>query len=138
MNRIDEIINQVTKKECVVADIGSDHAFVALKLLDKGFVKTIYNVEINEIPLQNSINNTAAYLKTGTLPSPTISPATQPNLFILFHARDINRVGDIEQPRAPRNTRISPIDIFLIPIAIIAVIIPTKTEVMIIFLLSFL
>jgi tRNA A22 N-methylase len=65
MNRIDEIINQVTKKECVVADIGSDHAFVALKLLDKGFVKTIYNVEINEIPLQNSINNTAAYLKTG-------------------------------------------------------------------------
>lgn len=65
MSRFDEIINQITKKECVVADIGSDHAFVALRLLDKGIVKTIYNVEINKIPLQNSINNTAPYLKTG-------------------------------------------------------------------------
>lgn len=65
MSRFDEIINQITKKECVVADIGSDHAFVALRLLDKGIVKTIYNVEINKIPLQNSINNTLQYLKTG-------------------------------------------------------------------------
>jgi len=65
MNRIDEIIKQITKKQCVVADIGSDHAFVALKLLEKDCVKIIYNVEINEIPLQNSINNTAPYLKTG-------------------------------------------------------------------------
>lgn len=65
MSRIDEIVNRIAKKECVVADIGSDHAFVALKLLDKGIINTIYNVEINEIPLQNSINNTVQYLKTG-------------------------------------------------------------------------
>ena len=64
MNRIKAIVKRIKKKECIVADIGSDHAFLALALLKNKIVSKIYNVEINEKPLNISINNTKQYIKT--------------------------------------------------------------------------
>ena len=32
-NRIDTIVNLINNKEAVIADVGSDHAFLAIKLL---------------------------------------------------------------------------------------------------------
>ena len=61
MNRINEIVKQIKKKKCIVADIGSDHAFLALELLKLKIVNRIYNVEINQKPLNASINNTEEY-----------------------------------------------------------------------------
>ena len=64
MNRINAIAKRIKKKECIVADIGSDHAFLALTLLKTKNVGKIYNIEINEKPLNISINNTKRYIKT--------------------------------------------------------------------------
>lgn len=64
MNRINEIVKRIKKKECIVADIGSDHAFLALTLLKTKNIGKIYNIEINEKPLKVSINNTKRYIKT--------------------------------------------------------------------------
>ena len=64
MNRINEIAKQIKKKKCIVADIGSDHAFLALELLKTKKVSKIYNVEINQKPLNVSINNTKKYAIT--------------------------------------------------------------------------
>lgn len=64
MNRINAIARRIKKKECIVADIGSDHAFLALTLLKNKNVGKIYNIEINEKPLNVSINNTKQYIKT--------------------------------------------------------------------------
>ena len=64
MNRINAIARRIKKKECIVADIGSDHAFLALTLLKNKNVDKIYNIEINEKPLNVSINNTKPYIKT--------------------------------------------------------------------------
>lgn len=64
MNRINAIAKRIKKKECIVADVGSDHAFLALILLKNKKVGKIYNIEINEKPLNVSINNTKEYIKT--------------------------------------------------------------------------
>ena len=64
MNRIAAIANRIKKEKCIVADIGSDHAFLALILLKNKKVGKIYNIEINEKPLNVSINNTKEYIKT--------------------------------------------------------------------------
>ena len=64
MNRINAIVKRIKKKECIVADIGSDHAFLALSLLKNKNLGKIYNIEINEKPLNITINNTKQYAKT--------------------------------------------------------------------------
>ena len=64
MNRIDAIVKRIKRKKCIVADIGSDHAFLALSLLKSKNIGKIFNVEINKKPLNNSINNTKQYAKT--------------------------------------------------------------------------
>ena len=56
-NRIDTIVNLINNKEAVIADVGSDHAFLAIKLLQQHRVKHVYNIEINELPLNNTITN---------------------------------------------------------------------------------
>ncbi len=62
MNRIVAIANRIKKEKCIVADIGSDHAFLALELLKHKKVNKIYNIEINQKPLNTSINNTRKYV----------------------------------------------------------------------------
>ena len=64
MNRIDAIVKRIKRKKCIVADIGSDHAFLALSLLKSKNIGKIFNVEINKKPLNTSINNTKRYAKT--------------------------------------------------------------------------
>ena len=56
-NRIDTIVNLINNKEAVIADVGSDHAFLAIKLLQQHRFKHVYNIEINELPLNNTITN---------------------------------------------------------------------------------
>ena len=55
--RIDRICHAIKKKNCIVVDIGSDHAFLAIKLLKNKIAKFIYNVEINKKPLNQTIKN---------------------------------------------------------------------------------
>ena len=64
MNRIAAIANRIKKEKCIVADIGSDHAFLALEILKNKKVNKIYNIEINQKPLNMSINNTRKYTAT--------------------------------------------------------------------------
>jgi len=64
MNRIAAIANRIKKEKCIVADIGSDHAFLALEILKNKKVNKIYNIEINQKPLNMSINNTRKYATT--------------------------------------------------------------------------
>ena len=56
-NRIDTIVNLINNKEAVIADVGSDHAFFFFFLLQQHRVKHVYNIEINELPLNNTITN---------------------------------------------------------------------------------
>jgi tRNA (adenine22-N1)-methyltransferase len=50
-------ITKLIKKNSIVVDIGSDHAILAISLLNKHIAKHVYNIEINTAPLQNTINN---------------------------------------------------------------------------------
>jgi tRNA (adenine22-N1)-methyltransferase len=50
-------ITKLIKKNSIVADIGSDHAILAIGLLKKHIANHVYNVEINVAPLHNTISN---------------------------------------------------------------------------------
>lgn len=54
--RINEIAKLI-KRNSVVIDVGSDHAQLAISLLKDKKAKFVYNIEINEKPLENTINN---------------------------------------------------------------------------------
>ena len=60
MKRLDCIASLINNKKAIVADIGSDHAFLAVKLLKNKQVKTVYNIELNQKPLDNGIRNLKA------------------------------------------------------------------------------
>lgn len=55
-NRIIELSKRI-KKNSVIADIGSDHAFLSIYLLKNKIAKFVYNIDINSQPLNNGINN---------------------------------------------------------------------------------
>jgi tRNA (adenine22-N1)-methyltransferase len=57
MNKRIDAISQLIKPESVVADIGSDHAFLAINLLSKYHIRHVYNVELNRLPYENTISN---------------------------------------------------------------------------------
>lgn len=57
MNRIKSIVDLINDKECIVADIGSDHAFLSINLLEQNRCKFVYNIELNQKPLNNTIQN---------------------------------------------------------------------------------
>ncbi|MDR2822975.1 MAG: class I SAM-dependent methyltransferase [Mycoplasmataceae bacterium] len=57
MNKRLGAISQLIKPQSVVADIGSDHAFLAIDLLTKREAQHVYNIEINALPYKNTINN---------------------------------------------------------------------------------
>lgn len=54
INTIADLINDAN----VCVDVGSDHANLSVNLIKKNKSKIVYNIEKNEGPLQNSINNT--------------------------------------------------------------------------------
>ena len=60
MKRLDCIVSLINNKKAIVADIGSDHAFLAVKLLKNKKVKIVYNIEINQKPLETGIRNLKA------------------------------------------------------------------------------
>ena len=60
MKRINCIASLIQNKKALVADIGSDHAFLAIQLLKNKQVKTVYNIEINQKPLDTGIRNLKA------------------------------------------------------------------------------
>ena len=60
MSRLDFIASLIDNKQALVADIGSDHAFLAVKLLKNKQVKTVSNIEINQKPLEAGIKNLKA------------------------------------------------------------------------------
>ena len=60
MKRINCIANLIHDPKALVADIGSDHAFLAIRLLKNKQAKTVYNIEINQKPLDAGIKNLKA------------------------------------------------------------------------------
>ena len=57
MKRISYIANLIKSNSNYVMDVGSDHAYLAIELLKQNKVKFVYNIEINELPLQQGIKN---------------------------------------------------------------------------------
>ncbi|WP_412032132.1 class I SAM-dependent methyltransferase [Malacoplasma muris] len=49
------------EKANVCVDVGSDHAYLSLLLVENNKSNIVYNIEKNPQPLQNSINNTKQY-----------------------------------------------------------------------------
>ena len=60
MKRINYIASLIQNKKAIVADIGSDHAFLAVTLLKNKQAKTVYNIELNQKPLETGIKNLKA------------------------------------------------------------------------------
>ena len=58
--RINQIIRLI-KPNSIVIDVGSDHAKVAIKLLTNKIATFVYNIEINQGPLDNTINSLEKY-----------------------------------------------------------------------------
>lgn len=58
--RIKSIKNFINKAN-VCVDVGSDHAHLSLFLIKENRSNYVYNIEKNDGPLQNSINNTKEY-----------------------------------------------------------------------------
>ena len=58
--RINEIANLINDANICV-DVGSDHANLSIILATEEKAKIIYNLEKNDGPLLNSINNTKQY-----------------------------------------------------------------------------
>lgn len=58
--RIKTIASLINKAN-VCVDIGSDHAHLSLLLIKENRSQIVYNVEKNDAPLLNSINNTKGY-----------------------------------------------------------------------------
>ncbi len=58
--RINEIVSLI-KPNSVIIDVGSDHAKVAIKSLINGVATFVYNIEINQSPLDNTIKNLSNY-----------------------------------------------------------------------------
>lgn len=61
MKRINYIADLIKSNSNYVMDVGSDHAYLAIELLKQNKVKFVYNVEINELPLQQGIKNLEKY-----------------------------------------------------------------------------
>jgi tRNA (adenine22-N1)-methyltransferase len=53
--RIKAIVKLI-KKNSVVIDVGSDHAILAITLLKEHIAKHVYNIELNKLPYENTIN----------------------------------------------------------------------------------
>lgn len=58
--RINKIVNLI-KPNSIIIDVGSDHAKVAIKSLTNKVATFVYNIEINQAPLDNTINNLNKY-----------------------------------------------------------------------------
>lgn len=58
--RIKSIKNFINKAN-VCVDVGSDHAYLSLFLIEENRSQYVYNIEKNDGPLQNSIKNTRNY-----------------------------------------------------------------------------
>lgn len=56
MERIKQILKQI-KPNSVIVDIGSDHGYLGILALKNNQAKFIYNIEINQKPLDNTITN---------------------------------------------------------------------------------
>ncbi len=54
--RINKIVNLI-KPNSIIIDVGSDHAKVAIKSLTNKVATFVYNIEINQAPLDNTIKN---------------------------------------------------------------------------------
>jgi len=54
LNKRLELIASYVKKDNIVADIGTDHAFLPIYLAQNGIAKKIYASDINEKPLENA------------------------------------------------------------------------------------
>ncbi len=54
--RINQIVNLI-KPGSIVIDVGSDHAKLAIKLLTNKIATFVYNIEVNQAPLDNTIKN---------------------------------------------------------------------------------
>lgn len=66
--RINEIANLINDANICV-DVGSDHANLSVILAKEKKAKIIYNLEKNDLPLQNSITNTKAYSNINNIKS---------------------------------------------------------------------
>ncbi len=56
--RINDLASLITEKQNLIVDIGSDHAFLSKLIIDKDLANKVINLEKNDGPLQNGINNT--------------------------------------------------------------------------------
>jgi tRNA (adenine22-N1)-methyltransferase len=59
-NRLLAIANLI-KKDSIIADVCSDHALLGCYLLSNSFCKFVYNIDINNEPLQSGIKNLTKY-----------------------------------------------------------------------------
>ncbi|MDE5545821.1 MAG: class I SAM-dependent methyltransferase, partial [Malacoplasma sp.] len=59
--RIREIANLINNAKIVV-DVGSDHAQLSIFLISENRSDVVYNLEKNEKPFLNSVNNTKKYV----------------------------------------------------------------------------
>lgn len=57
MDRIHFLASLFDTKDLVIADIGSDHGYLSIELAQTNPNRHIYNIEINQEPLNNSISN---------------------------------------------------------------------------------
>ncbi|MDE6894036.1 MAG: class I SAM-dependent methyltransferase, partial [Malacoplasma sp.] len=58
--RIREIANLINNTKIVV-DVGSDHAQLSIFLISENRANLVYNIEKNDKPFLNSVNNTKKY-----------------------------------------------------------------------------
>lgn len=83
--RLKTIYNWIKQGANHVVDIGADHAFLSINLIKNNKVKSVSNIEINELPLQNGYKNVVNaqltnkikfYLNNG-LKNLTLNPAPE-------------------------------------------------------------
>ncbi|GMO13533.1 MAG: class I SAM-dependent methyltransferase [Mycoplasmoidaceae bacterium] len=55
-NRLNSITRRI-KKNSVIIDVGSDHAYTAINALRNAKAKFVYNIELNKSPLKSGIEN---------------------------------------------------------------------------------
>ena len=81
----------VGKKDIVCADIGCDHGYLSIYLIEKGFCDKVYACDINEKPLNIARSNISARDTRGLYLSEKITVVKSDGLSELTDA-DINRV----------------------------------------------
>ncbi len=56
--RLENIISMCSKEKCI-ADIGTDHGYVPIELIEKGIAQKVIATDINQLPLEKARVNTA-------------------------------------------------------------------------------